>query len=171
MFRRVLVLSLALMAAMSLAFATPVLAGGSGAQPSGSTSENANGDLEITLSGFQPGSTVTVSIKDANGNTIQTVTGTADANGNVTVTLKAPKSAGSFSIAGSGTGADGNPVVVAAGTVSVGGGNVTTGGGTLPRTGDDSSLNLARGGLVLVAAGGVAVFAGQKRRSKMLVDA
>ena len=47
----------------------------------------------------------------------------------------------------------------------------TAGSGTLPNTGSDSSLPLARLGIVLVAAGGVAIFAGQKRRSMMRIDA
>lgn len=37
--------------------------------------------------------------------------------------------------------------------------------GALPRTGDDSSLPLARAGVVLVAAGGLVVLAARRRRA------
>ena len=55
--------------------------------------------------------------------------------------------------------------VSASGSSGAGAGAGTSGTGGLPRTGDDSSVPLARAAIVLVAAGGALVFLARRRRA------
>jgi LPXTG-motif cell wall-anchored protein len=129
---------------------------------------------------FASGSTVTVDlsagapapIAPAAGVTLTTAT--ADGSGAVTadITIPADTALGAHTLTASGEAPDGGPLSL---TVSL---NVvpadgTGGGGTgnLPRTGDDSSIPLAKLGLALAALGGVITATAAKRRKASSVAA
>ncbi len=123
---------------------------------------------------FASGSTVTMDLSDGAPATISPsaaatlATATADGSGVVTtdVTIPADTALGAHTLTASGEAPDGSPlsltvslnVVPADGT---GGGAAT---GDLPRTGDDSSIPLAKLGLALAALGGVITAVAAKRR-------
>jgi hypothetical protein len=128
-----------------------------------------------------PGQTISIEAKTFTAGTEVTITlnsdpvvlGAPTANeggvAGLSATIPSTVPLGSHTIVATGTGADGAPLtltasitVVADGAGSGSGGG--SGSGSLPRTGDDSSLPLARIGLALAAAGGVITAVAAKRR-------
>lgn len=158
-----------------LLFASPALAGGDGYTPMNVTATvNSDGTVTLTGDNCPPNSPVTYvvrrgavqSIRSAPiGNTpiIDEGAGTSDDSGsfsfdtntlpngrfNITVTCGGQASVLSAQIGAAQSGGQGN----------VGGGNLAT-------TGSDSSIPLARLGVILVATGGVALYAAKKRKGR-----
>lgn len=165
MLKRIAPLFIALLCIVG--FAPSALAGGSGPQPSATV----NGDsVTVTTTGCDPASSVSAELtKD--GATVATKTGTASGTGDASIVFSG-LSAGTYSAEVT-CNVGGTPRTQVLGNLVVQAASATTvaAGGALPDTGSDSSLPLARLGIVLVAAGGVAIFAGQKRRSMMRIDA
>jgi hypothetical protein len=127
--------------------------------------------VDITVQTCLPGSSVTVTLDSD-----QVVLGTAvaDAAGvaRLSATIPANTSLGAHTIIAQCTGADGAPLKLTASiTVVAAGGSAPGSGaaGALPRTGDDSSLPLARIGLALAAVGGVITAIAAKRRKAAAV--
>jgi hexosaminidase len=122
--------------------------------------------VDITAQTCVPGSSVTVTLDSD-----QVVLGTAAADSSgvagMSATIPANTSLGAHTIIARCTGSDGAPLTLTAAINVVAadgsGGGSSTGGG-LPRTGDDTSLPLARIGLALAAAGGVITAVAAKRR-------
>lgn len=120
--------------------------------------------FHLTLHGFKPGSTVTVTVT-INGQTVTLGTFVADANGDVSANVALPNSvkAGSYTITASGVDASGAArVLTSAITVAA-----STGGG-LPFTGQEIGIASLLGA-GLVGAGSVAVVAGRRRKSTVSV--
>jgi hypothetical protein len=121
--------------------------------------------IDITAQTFVGGSSVTVTL---NPETVLLGTATSDPTGvaRLAGTIPASTPLGAHTIVAQGTASDDTPLTL---TVSInvvaadGSGGSGTGGG-LPRTGDDTSLPLARIGLALAAAGGVITAVAAKRR-------
>jgi hypothetical protein len=121
--------------------------------------------IDITAQTFVGGSSVTVTL---NPETVLLGTATSDPSGvaRLAGTIPASTPLGAHTIVAQGTASDDTPLTL---TVSInvvaadGSGGSGTGGG-LPRTGDDTSLPLARIGLALAAAGGVVTAVAAKRR-------
>lgn len=121
--------------------------------------------VDIQARTFVAGSEVTFAL---NPESAPLGAATSDASGvaKLSATIPAGAADGAHTIVAQGTAADGSPLTL---TVSV---NVTAcesggsaaGSGGLPRTGDDTSLPLARVGLGLAAAGGVVTAVAAKRR-------
>jgi hypothetical protein len=120
--------------------------------------------IDITVQTCAPGSSVTVTL---DSDQVVLGTPTADSSGvaRLSATIPANTSLGAHTIIAVCTGADDAPLrlTAAINVVSAGGAGSGAGGG-LPRTGDDSSLPLARIGLALLAAGGVVTAIAAKRR-------
>jgi LPXTG-motif cell wall-anchored protein len=124
------------------------------------------GTVVIVGQGFLPNSTVTVTVASD-----PYVAGTplSDANGDFTLEFAAPTEVGQHTV----TATDGtNTIVVpfevaANGAVTTGTPIAVTPSGTLPYTGSDSSLPVAQGGAMLVAAGAVIVFTVRKRNQRL----
>jgi hypothetical protein len=119
--------------------------------------------IDIVARTFVAGSEATITLDSAP----VLATAPADASGVVSVssTIPADTPLGAHTIVAQGTGSDGAPLrlTVSINVVSADGAG-GTGGGALPRTGDDSSLPLARIGLTLAAVGGVVTAVAAKRR-------
>src|SRR5262245_12049218 len=123
----------------------------------------------ITITGqtFAAGSSVTVTLFS---DPVVLASSTADASGRIALQVTIPTNTplGSHTIGVDGTAPDGTPlslsaaiqVVPAEGAGGTGGG----GSGNLPRTGDDSSIPLAKLGLALAAVGGVVTAIAAQRR-------
>lgn len=120
--------------------------------------------IDIRARTFVAGSTVTVTLSES----VQLGTPAADGAGvaNLSATIPASTPLGAHTIVATGTGADGAPLTLTASitVVSAEGSGTGSGSGSLPRTGDDSSIPLARIGLALAAAGGVITAVAAKRR-------
>ena len=120
------------------------------------------GTVIIMGSGFIPNSTVTVTVAS---DPYVAGTPTADSSGSFTLSFAAPTEVGSHTItATDGTNTLAIPFEVSAAGAATTGTPAVTPGGTLPYTGSDSSLPLAQGGAMLVAAGAVTVFMVRKRQ-------
>lgn len=136
-----------------------------GAQPDSATvsdSTVAPGEsTTVTAQCFQPGSTVTFT--DGQG---FNATDVADANGVASVTYDPPPGNGPVTVTASGTGCDGEALVLGVQITRVAGVGAGAGTGNRPlaRTGDDTSLELGRIGIALVAAGGLTVYALRRRQ-------
>lgn len=121
--------------------------------------------VDIQARTFVAGSTVTVTL---NSEPVQLGTAAADGAGvaNLSATIPASTPLGAHTIVATGTGADGAPLTLTASitVVAADDGGAGSGSGSLPRTGDDSSIPLARIGLALAAAGGVITAIAAKRR-------
>jgi hypothetical protein len=121
--------------------------------------------IDITVQTCAPGSSVMVTL---DSDQVALGTPTADSSGvaRLSATIPANTSLGAHTIIAVCTGADDAPLrlTAAINVVSAGGAGSGAGGGGLPRTGDDSSLPLARIGLALLAAGGVVTAIAAKRR-------
>ena len=125
----------------------------------------------ITIEGrtFAAGAAVTVSLSSE-----PVVLGTAAADPSGVVTLQGPIPAstplGQHTITAVGQAPDGSELAVSvsinvvAADGAADGGSDGAGGGSLPRTGDDSSLPLAKVGIALAAIGGVIPAIAAKRR-------
>lgn len=107
---------------LAIAFSMISLAPAASAADSGYTSTTISIDkptvapgaaVVITGSGFQAGSTVTLSILNAQNEEIITQTVQADASGNVSATVTVPQGAsGVMSVSLTGTGTNGNPLTL-----------------------------------------------------------
>ena len=104
-----------------------------------------NNQVRIFGSGCQPGEAVAIQYSD------KTVDTTADANGDFSVVIDVTGLSGDLTVTST-CGDLVQSIVVPLGS-----------GAPLPRTGDDSSLPLARFGAILVALGGAALYVSQKR--------
>lgn len=128
--------------------------------------------------GFQANSTVTVSVNSDDATIVQAATTTqqvsADSAG-VSRASVAIDDEGQYTVAASGTGADGQPLTVAATvtvgdgtaasrTVSDGGNEALTDDSSLPRTGADGVATQLWAGVGLLAVGGVLVGLTLRRR-------
>ena len=134
------------------------------------TDANVNDDGSVTITGENcpPGGPVTFAVVSRSGqNSGQQVDSgetTADADGSFAFTTD-PLPNGRYDVEVT---CGGDTTVL---SVNVNRGQATAGAapgrsGALPRTGTDSSLPLARFGIVLVAAGGVALYAAKKRHDR-----
>ena len=121
--------------------------------------------IDIVAQTFVAGSEVTVTL---NSEPVLLGASAADAAGVVSMsaTIPANTALGAHTIVAQGTAADGTPLTltVSINVVAADGSGSGAGGGALPRTGDDSSLPLARIGLALAAVGGVVTAVAAKRR-------
>ncbi|MEZ5207939.1 MAG: DUF4012 domain-containing protein [Acidimicrobiales bacterium] len=113
------------------------------------------GDVTVSGSGCASGDAVTIAVAGASTTT------TAGAGGAFSATVKAPSTAGTYTV----TATCGVEVLSATLTV----GAATTGSGALPVTGSSSTGPLAAGAIVLVAAG-AALVAVSRRRSSATVS-
>lgn len=148
MIRKLLVLSLGLMV-----FLAPAASAGTYNPPSINAELLGNGLVRITGTGCQPNEPVSIQYNP-------TVNSTADSNGSFSVTIDVKGLTGDVVV----TATCGD--LVQSLTLALGSGST----GPLPRTGDDSSLPLARMGAILVAFGGAALYLSQ-RRSKSSISA
>jgi hypothetical protein len=121
--------------------------------------------IDITAQTFVSGSTVTLTL-DSGPVVLGTPTSDPSGVARQSATIPASTPLGAHTIVAQGTASDDTPLTL---TVSINvvaadgsGGSGTSGG--LPRTGDDTSLPLARIGLALAAAGGVITAVAAKRR-------
>lgn len=127
--------------------------------------------ITITAGTFGSGTTVSVAFFSQPVN-LGSATAGANGTASLSATIPADATTGAHTITATGTGADGAPVSVST-TVTVveegaaGAGAAGAGGaaGDLPRTGDDSSLPLARIAAALVAVGGGLLFVTRRRRA------
>lgn len=146
--------------AVMLAFVFTVSAASAQGYPSptGTVTDLGNGVVKVEGSGCPPKSDVTITITtDADGKVVGQKTVKAGNDG----TFKATINTGG---------------AVGAATVTIECGGVTqtlgimlfrdAGASNLPKTGDDSNIPLARLGVVLVAAGGLGVYAARKRAAR-----
>jgi hypothetical protein len=135
----------------------------------------AQNSLTISDTTPTPGQTVDITARTYQGdvtftmNSEPVVLGTAasDPSGvaRLSATIPANAALGTHTLVATGTGADGAPLTLTLSfTVVAGDGTAGGAAGALPRTGDDSSLPLARIGLALAAAGGVITAVAAKRR-------
>ncbi len=122
--------------------------------------------IDIVAQTFVAGSDVTVTL---NPESVLLGTTAADAAGvaSMSATIPASTSLGAHTIVAQGTAADDTPLTltVSINVVAADGTSAGADGGALPRTGDDSSLPLARIGLALAAVGGVVTAVAAKRRN------
>ncbi len=128
--------------------------------------------VTITAKTFLPGSTVSFTLASA---PVGLGTAAADAAGVSTIdaAIPADTTLGPHTITASGQAADGPLSLTAAITVVSADGAAApgTGSGSLPRTGDDTSIPLAKIGLALAAVGGVLTAFAAKRRKHATVTA
>jgi hypothetical protein len=121
--------------------------------------------IDIVAKTFVAGSGVTVTLHPE---PVALGTPTADQAGvaSLSATIPASTPLGAHTIVAQGTASDGTPLTltVSINVVAADGSGSGAGGGALPRTGDDSSLPLARIGLTLAAIGGVVTAVAAKRR-------
>jgi LPXTG-motif cell wall-anchored protein len=122
-------------------------------------------NVDIQARTCAPGATVTISLGSA-----PVVLGTpvADAAGIATLqaTIPADTTLGPHTVTAVCEAPDGSELTLSAqiNVVSAAGGGTGGGSGALPRTGDDSSIPLAKLGLALAAIGGVVTAVAAKRR-------
>jgi LPXTG-motif cell wall-anchored protein len=118
---------------------------------------------------FAAGSAVSITLPTSS---VVVGTATADASGAVAleVTIPATTARGANTISAAGQAPDGTPLSVSASITVADGCRAAAAGvtdrssGPLPKTGDDSSIPLAKLGLVLAAIGGVITAMAAKRR-------
>ncbi len=171
MIRRSLIV-VAVIAAVSVAALGPASVAGAQQYPPGAFF------LTVSDTTVFPGQTITVSGAVTPGATtvsftffsvaqsVGDVTPAADGTFSADVTIPTDAEVGSHTlVANDNTGLEvsASLTVVAAGGGAAGAG--ATGAGDLPRTGDDTSIPLARIAIVLVAAGGAVLFFARRRRS------
>jgi LPXTG-motif cell wall-anchored protein len=120
--------------------------------------------ISIEAMTFAGGAEVTFTLAP---DSVVIATATADASGVVTTgaTIPANTSLGEHTLTASGAAPDGSTLKLTCALTVVGAdGGPTAAGGALPRTGDDSSIPLAKLGLALAAVGGVITAVAAKRR-------
>lgn len=166
MFKRIAPLLLAV--GIVVGFAPSAFAGGSGPQPSATV---AGDTVTVTRTGCDASTQASAELKK-DGSTVQSDSATTNGSGEVTFTFENVDD-GTYS-AETTCFVNDEPSTQVAGNIVVqddGATATTAGSGTLPNTGSDSSISMARIGIVLVAAGGVAVYAAQRRRKGSFIDA
>lgn len=146
-----------------LALATPAAAQAYGDIDSAEVSDSSAAPGQVvTVSAkcFAPGSKVTFS--DGNGFTEDA---TADASCTAAVSYTVPQGSGPITVTASGVGPDGAPLVLGV-TISRSAAPALAGVADAPlaRTGSDSSIELTRVGIGLLAAGSIAVYAVRRRQ-------
>lgn len=129
------------------------------------------GATTITGEGFEPSSTVTLTLDD----TIELGTPTADDEGKISLDVTIPETTatGQHTVKATGAGIDA-AITASLNVVSCDAVPPTTapaGGGDLPRTGSDSTMTMVRVGLALAAVGGVLLAVAAKRRRRAAVMA
>ena len=134
-------------------------AGGGYPSPTGTVLVRGNGIVVVEGTGCPPKSDVNITITtDADGKVVGQKTVKAGDDGSFRATINTGRATGPAT------------VTIECGGVTQNLGTtlfITVGqGSSLPRTGDDSSIPLARLGLVLVAAGGLGVYAARKRSTR-----
>ena len=161
------------------ALASPASAGGDGYTPMNVVAD-VNDDNTVTLTGDNcpPGGQVDYVVRRGatqsfrqpavpTGNTpvVDSGSGTADDSGSFEITTN-PLPNGRFNITVTCGGQE--SVLSASINAGQGGGSggENAGGGNLATTGSDGSIPLARLGVILVATGGVALYAGKKRQGR-----
>lgn len=131
--------------------------------------------VTITCGGYAAGAEVTFTFFSA---PVVLGTAVADADGQVSLTAEIPSyaSLGAHTITASGAAAVGGTLtqtihltVVGAGSADAGTRVPGTVSGTLPTTGSNNSMPLARAGALLLAVGGVAVLVTRRRRAEARV--
>jgi LPXTG-motif cell wall-anchored protein len=129
----------------------------------------------ITIVGqtFAPGSTITVTLFS---DPVVLASSTADASGRIALQATIPTNTpfGSHTLVVDGTAPDGTPLSLSASIQVVPADGTGTGSGSggssnLPRTGDDTSIPLAKLGLALAAVGGLITAVAAKRRKAATV--
>ena len=134
-------------------------AGGGYPSPTGTVVVRGNGIVVVEGTGCPPKSDVNITITtDADGKIVGQTTVKAGDDGSFKATINTGRTTGPATVTiecGDVTQILGTTLFVTAGQ-----------GSNLPRTGNDSSIPLARLGLVLVAAGGLGVYAARKRSSR-----
>lgn len=122
----------------------------------------------IDIQGRTFAGTVTITLAS---DPVVIATGTADADGIVTLqaTIPANTPLGAHTITAAGQAPDGSELSlsVSINVVPADGAGDGGGSGSLPRTGDDSSIPLAKLGVALAALGGVITAVAAKRRKAM----
>jgi LPXTG-motif cell wall-anchored protein len=126
------------------------------------TTPDAGQTISCTAQTFAAGATVTFTL---GSDPVVVATATSDPNGVVTtdVTIPADTPAGDHTLTAAGTAPDGSTLSLVL-ALTVGGADGGADGGTLPNTGDDSSIPLAKVGLALAAVGGIITAVAAKRR-------
>ena len=173
MLKKLMLIGAALCAALVL------LAAPAGAQTDGSDSDGdtyvagdvvarptEDGRITVTGENCPPGEAVTYEVVSASGSnqgtTVTSGSTTADADGSFTFTTEQVPN-GRYEVRVT---CGGDTTVL---SVNVNRGQATAPGrqaGALPQTGTDSSVPLARLGVILVASGGVALYAAKKRNGR-----
>lgn len=135
--------------------------------------------IEVRARTFGPGTDVAITIAS---DAIALGTAVADADGVAVLATDLPSTtpAGDHAVTATGVAADESALTVS-GSVTIGAGPTCgtavvptqpgTDEGALPRTGDDSSIPLAKLGVALAAVGGVATAVASKRRKKAVAAA
>lgn len=114
------------------------------------------GSVTATGFGCRPGQTVVLTI---DGTTVATTVAKDDSTGSFEATFTAPGTPGNYTVVAT------CGLTIVSSILTVIANPTTTVASTLPRTGsDDSTLALARAGLVLVVVGGLVVLAVRRRR-------
>jgi LPXTG-motif cell wall-anchored protein len=118
--------------------------------------------ISCTAQTFAAGATVTFTLAS---DPVVIATATSDPNGVVTTnaTIPADTPAGDHTLTAEGTAPDGSTLSLIL-ALTVGGAGGGDDGGSLPNTGDDSSIPLAKLGLALAAVGGIITAVAAKRR-------
>jgi LPXTG-motif cell wall-anchored protein len=159
MIRRIL-----LLAFMALALlAAPVAAQDSGYAPTNVTATvQPDRNIRVTGEGCPPGSTGTYELRrgasQGQGPVVDSGEFPVDDNGEFDFIADTDGRPGRYTI-----------TVTCGGETFVLGVTVPGGGAALPTTGSDDSLPLARAGVVLVALGGLAVYASRKRQRRSAI--
>jgi LPXTG-motif cell wall-anchored protein len=126
----------------------------------------------VTIEGrtFAPGGTATVVLSDP----VTLGSATADANGVIALeaTIPADTPLGAHTLTATGPAPNGQMLALslAIQVPAAGDCGASTAAGTLPRTGDDTSLPLAKVGLGLLAAGGIILSVAAKRHKALSVS-
>ncbi len=166
MMQKVMLLAVCALAALGL-MAGPALAGGEGYTPLDVVATpNPDGTVTLTGSNCAPNETVTYVVRRGSANNsgrtpiIDQGSGTAGADGSfVLTTNQLPNGRHNITV----TCGDQTQVLTA--SINRGQGSAAAGtGSNLASTGSNSSIPMARLGIVLVATGGLAVYAAKKRR-------
>jgi LPXTG-motif cell wall-anchored protein len=127
------------------------------------TTPDAGQTISCTAQTFAAGATVTFTLAS---DPVVIATAASDPNGVVTVdaTIPADTPAGDHTLTAEGTAPDGSTLSLILALTVGGAGDGSDDGGSLPATGDDSSIPLAKLGLALAAVGGIITAVAAKRR-------
>lgn len=135
-----------------------------------STTVSPGQSISISCGGYLGGATVTFTFFSA---PVDLGSATADGSGVVTADVTIPQSAAAGEHAITAVGESATGTLTNSVTLTVAGAGAGDAGagaaGDLPRTGDDTSIPLARLAVVLVAAGGALLFFTRRRRASQAV--